>query len=200
MILLTSILNRLQSIRMLKKNNLWKNEKISRGAIIEGDTSNIIIGEGTEIESNAVLSTRYGGTIVIGKNCMIRRGAMLLSYGGNILLGDYCGVNVYTILYGHGGLTVGDYVQFAAHCVIIPANHGFNSLDAPIWKQPLSKKGILIENDVWVGANVSILDGVHIGHGAVIGAGSVVTDNIQPLTVNIGIPTKIIKIRSGKQS
>ena len=109
---------------MTEYNTIWQKLKIAKGAVIEGDKGTIQIGYGTEIEPGTVLSTRYGGSITIGKECIIRRGAMILSYGGNIILGDHCGVNIYSILYGHGGLIVGDYVQFATHCVVIPANHG----------------------------------------------------------------------------
>jgi acetyltransferase-like isoleucine patch superfamily enzyme len=196
--LFNTILTKMGSFFISKANKTWDNVKISKDAVIEGKKGTINIGIGTEIEAGTILSSKYGGSITIGKNCFIRRGAMLLTYGGNIVLGDYCGVNIYSVLYGHGGLLVGDYVQFAAHCVVIPANHGFDSLDMPIWKQPLSKKGISIENDVWVGANVSILDGVQIGQGAVIGAGSVVTKNISPYSVNIGNPAKTIKFRADR--
>jgi acetyltransferase-like isoleucine patch superfamily enzyme len=193
--LLNFINQKLKSTRISKIIESWDNINVSKDAIIEGNEKTIKIGSGTEIEAGVVLSSKYGGTITIGKNCIIRKGAMLLTYGGNIILGNYCGVNIYTILYGHGGLLVGDYVQFAAHCVAIPANHEFSSLDIPIWKQPLSKKGIIIENDVWVGANVSILDGVKIGKGAVIGAGSVITKDILSFTINAGNPSKILKSR-----
>jgi len=180
----------------MKRNDSFKNITISRSAVLEDKYGTINIGEGSEIEDGVILSTKHGGSITVGKNCIIRRGAMLLTYGGNIALGDYCGVNIYSILYGHGGLVIGDYVQIAAHSVVIPANHGFSSLDIPIWKQPLSKKGIQIENDVWVGANVTILDGVKIGRGAVIGAGSVVTKSIMSFAVVTGNPAEVIKIRT----
>ncbi|MCK7515996.1 MAG: acyltransferase [Desulfobacterales bacterium] len=72
---------------------------------------------------------------------------------------------------GDGGLTIGNNVRIAAHTVIIPANHVFDDVNIPIRKQGLSKKGIVIEDDVWIGSGVKILDGVVIGKGCVIGAG-----------------------------
>lgn len=185
--------------KILNKNplqNYWLGVFISEQAIIEGDLEQIVLGEGTIIEPGAVLSTKFGGKIIIGKNCIIHRGAMLLTYGGNIELGDFCGVNPYTILYGHGGLIIGNLVRIATQCVIIPANHGIDDLSSPIYKQPLIKKGITIGNNIWIGAGVRILDGVHIGDGSVIGAGTVVTKDILPLSVNVGVPSRIIKIRS----
>ena len=62
-----------------------------------------------------------------------------------------------------------------------------------------SSRYVKIGNDVWIGANVTLLDGVTIGDGAVIGAGSVVTKDIEPYSVNVGVPTKVIKYRFDKE-
>lgn len=166
-----------------------------KGVIVEGDTSLISLGEGTVIEPGAVLSTKHGGSISLGRECVVSRGAMIMTYGGDITIGDNSGVGPYTILYGHGGLKIGNYVRFAAHSVVIPANHRFDALDQPIYKQPLSKKGIIIGNDVWVGANVCVLDGVRIGDGVVIGAGSVVTKDITPFNIVSGNSAHTVKSR-----
>jgi len=168
---------------------------VNPGVIIEGDQNKIKIGSGSVIFPGAILSVRYGGSITMGDNCIIYRGAMLETFGGDIILGDRCGISPYTILYGHGGLTVGNDVMFAAHTVVIPANHGIEP-GALIREQPLTRDGIIIGNDVWIGANVTILDGVKICSGAVIGAGSVVTHDIWPDSVNVGNPAR--KIRSRK--
>lgn len=85
--------------------------------------------------------------------------------------------------------------NIAAHTVIIPANHNFDRMDLPISRQGLTTKGINIGNDVWIGANVVILDGVEIGDGCVIGASSVVTKSIPNNSVAVGNPAKVIKSR-----
>ena len=72
---------------------------------------------------------------------------MILSYGGHIEIGDQTSVNPYTVLYGHGGLVIGRKVRIAAHCVVIPANHGI-ALGAAITDQPETKLGITIGDDV----------------------------------------------------
>jgi acetyltransferase-like isoleucine patch superfamily enzyme len=79
--------------------------------------------------------------------------------------------------------------------VIIPANHGFERIDVPMNTQPLTKKGIVIGEDVWIGSGCRILDGVHIGGGSVIGAGSVVTKNIGPYSIALGVPARIVGSR-----
>jgi acetyltransferase-like isoleucine patch superfamily enzyme len=85
--------------------------------------------------------------------------------------------------------------MIGAHTVIIPANHGIARLDVPMGTQPLTKKGIALGEDVWIGAGCKVLDGVHIGNGAVIGAGSVVTKDIDAYLIALGVPAKVVGSR-----
>lgn len=153
------------------------------------------IGKGSRIGAYCELSSVSGGALNIGKRCDVGRGALLLTYGGTLQIGDDCSINPYCVIYGHGGLKIGNHVRIATHTVIIPANHSFDRLDIPICRQGLSMQGIVIDDDVWIGANVVITDGVHIGTGAVIGAGSVVTSNVEPHAVYAGVPARILKHR-----
>jgi acetyltransferase-like isoleucine patch superfamily enzyme len=120
---------------------------------------------------------------------------MLLARGGEIALGDCCSVNPYTILYGKGGLTIGNNVRIAAHCTIMTSSHNFADINIPIKDQGLSSQGVIIEDDVWIGAGVRVLDGVRVARGAIIGAGTVITRNVEPLTINAGVPSRVINVR-----
>lgn len=122
-------------------------------------------------------------------------GAKLLTYGGEIRLGRYCSVNPYSILYGHGGLSIGDDVRIAAACVLVPANHGTAPNGVPMRKQSIEKLGIKVENDVWLGTGVRVMDGVVIGRGSVIAAGAVVTKSTNEFGIYGGVPAKLIKMR-----
>lgn len=160
------------------------------------NSPNVIkIGSGTRIYRGAVLDTPLGGEIRIGQNCEIHAGSMLLTYGGNISVGDDCSFNPYSIIYGHGGLTIGNGVRIAAQTIIIPANHSFERTDIYIYKQPETRLGIVIEDDVWIGAGAKILDGVKIAKGSVIAAGAVVNITTEPYGVYAGVPAKLIKYR-----
>lgn len=152
-------------------------------------------GAYTHISDAAVLQTNLGGSIVIGTGTEISHGAILMTYGGFIKMGENCSINPYVVLYGHGGLTIGDNVLIAAHTVVIPSNHIFKDPHVLIRFQDETKKGIVIEDDVWIGAGCQILDGIIIGKGAVVGAGSVVTKDVPPYVVVAGVPAKIIKNR-----
>src|SRR6185369_13586263 len=132
----------------------------------------------------AVLNREYGGDISIGPGTVIHRGAMLIPLGGAIRLGYRCRVNPYSVLYGHGGLSIGDHVRIAAHCVIVPANHGIALDEGLIAEQPMSKRGIRIGNDVWLGAGVRVL------------AGSVVRGELEPYGIYAGVPAKLVRMRS----
>ena len=136
-----------------------------------------------------------GGRIVIAGGVIISDGVIVATYGGAIEIAANAYVGPYCVLYGHGGLTIGRNTMIGAHTVIIPANHGFERIDVPMNTQPLTKKGIVIGEDVWIGSGCRILDGVHIGGGSVIGAGCVVTKNIDPYSIALGVPARIVGSR-----
>lgn len=153
-------------------------------------------GRNVIVMRGAVLNREQGGTIDIGDQTVIHPGAMLLPYGGFIRMGRRCSVNPYSVLYGHGGLVIGDHVRIAAHCVIVPANHGIALDGGPIADQPLSKRGIRIGNDVWLGAGARILDGAVIGDGCVVAAGAVVRGTLEPHGIYAGVPARLVRRRS----
>lgn len=158
----------------------------------------IKIGRRTLIEPGAQLRCQYGGTITIGDNCIICKGAILQTHGGNIVLRNHCTINPYAVIYGQGGVEIFDGVRIAAQVVIVPSNHIFSDPNTFIYMQGLSKKGIKIEEDVWLGSGVKVLDGVKISKGCVIGANSVVTKSTDPMGVYAGIPAKKIKSRTSE--
>jgi acetyltransferase-like isoleucine patch superfamily enzyme len=184
----------LKKIFMLRKK--YPEATIDTNVHIFGNIDKIMISPGAVVESGAVIDMRNGGVFILGENSKIANGVSVNPFGGHIIIGKNSGVNDYTILYGHGGLDIGDQVWIAAHCVLIPANHGTVDNGVPIYRQPLSCKGIKIENDVWIGAGVRVLDGVTIEHGVVVAAGAVVNKIIPKKAIYGGVPAKLIKTRS----
>ena len=125
----------------------------------------------------------------------IKNNVLLAARSGFIKIGNGCSINPNCILLGYGGITIGDNVRIAANTSIIAFNHNFKFRDVPIVEQGNNWKGIRINDDVWIGTGVRILDGVEIGKGAVIGAGSVVVKNVPEFAVIVGVPGKVIKYR-----
>lgn len=145
------------------------------------------------ISWKAIIKNTGKGKIVIGKNCEIHQYALILTYGGKILMGDNCSLNPFSIIYGHGGVQIGDSVRIASHTVIIPANHIVGSPEKYLHESGVTSKGILIDNNVWVGSGCRILDGVSIGRNSVVAAGAVVNKSVEANTVVGGVPAYTIK-------
>lgn len=135
----------------------------------------------------------------LGKNTTIMKGFSMRGPQG-ISLGDYVPINIRCFLDGNGGLTIGNNVMIAPNVSIYTANHKFDRLDTAMIFQGVELAGVIIENDVWLGANSIILPGVHIGEGAIVAAGSVVTKDVEPYSIVGGNPAKFIKSRKDLNS
>lgn len=138
---------------------------------------------------------RSGGAIAIGPRTHIDRGAIIRAMGGEIKIGSDCSVNAYSFISGAGGVDIRNSVMIGSHVSIYASNHVFTDISVPMNKQGLNLKGIEIDEDVWVGTGVRILDGVRIGTGAVLAAGSVITKSIYPYSIVGGVPAKEISSR-----
>ena len=94
-----------------------------------------------------------------------------------------------------GEITIGNGVRIAPQVLVFAGDHAFDNVDIPIYKQGVVAAPITIEDDVWISGKVMITKGVCIGHGSVIGAGAVVTKDIPPWSVAVGVPARVIKTR-----
>lgn len=127
-----------------------------------------------------------------GKNVNIEKGAQ---FAWDLSLGDNSGVGVNSLI--SSCVTIGNDVMMGPECMIFTSNHGVSDINTPMWKQKSTEpKPVVIEDDVWIGARVIILPGVHVGKGSVIGAGSVVTKDVAPYSIVGGNPAKLIKMRT----
>lgn len=158
------------------------------GACIKlGKNSRLVAAGQIEVHADAAIYVREGSELVLGSNVCVGKGAIIDTSFGNIKIGNNVSINPYTIIYGHGGISIGSNVRIAAHCVFVPANHSFKDKRIPIMNQEVTAKGIVVEDNVWFGARCVILDGVHIGHSSVVGAGSVVSRDVPSYHVSKGV-------------
>ncbi|HBY10084.1 hypothetical protein A2473_01185 [candidate division WWE3 bacterium RIFOXYC2_FULL_42_13] len=130
----------------------------------------------------------------MGKNVYFLKGVELGSPYG-IEIGDNVSINYGTHMGGTGGLKIGNYVNIGPNCQILTAQHRFDRMDKPMALQGVAVGEIIIEDDVWLGANVVVLSGVKIGRGAIIGANAVVTKDVPAFAIFGGVPAKLIRFR-----
>jgi len=141
--------------------------------------------------------------IEIGENTIVMHGAIIHVYNfrnlhhSGIKIGKDCLIGEYSVIRGQGGVEIGDRVYTSPFTQIIAVNHVFDDPERPFIEQGITAEGIIIEDDVWLGAGVVITDGVRVGRGAVVAAGAVVTKDVPPHTVVGGVPAKPIKAIDG---
>jgi acetyltransferase-like isoleucine patch superfamily enzyme len=137
--------------------------------------------------------------IAIGENTIVMHGAVLHVYnfrgmphsginiGHDSLIGEYC------VIRGQGGVQIGDRVYTSPFTQILAVNHIYNDPTRPFTEQGITAQGIIIEDDVWLGAGAIVTDGVRVGKGAVVAAGAVVTKDVPAHTLVGGVPARVIK-------
>jgi acetyltransferase-like isoleucine patch superfamily enzyme len=153
----------------------------------------LTIGRGSRIHRCSLVASGRG--INVGKSVRIYDGCNMNALDGEISIGDHCVFGPSMTIYGFGSVSIGSYVAVASYSTIVASNHNFNDRDMYICQQGSNGKGISIENDVWIGANCVILDGVTVGKGSVVAAGSVVNKNVESYTVVGGVPAGFLKER-----
>jgi acetyltransferase-like isoleucine patch superfamily enzyme len=162
---------------------------------------NISLGKWVRLDDWVFLGALGKGKLAIGNNSgigafsRIEISQSFNNIGNSITIGDNVGIGPYASLGGAGGLEIGDECIIGPYLSCHPENHHFEKLEVSIRHQGVYRQGIKIGKNCWIGAKVSILDGVEIGEGSVIAAGAVVTKSFPPNSVVGGIPAKLIKSR-----
>lgn len=137
--------------------------------------------------------------IVIGAECSIDSFVKIKPVGGNsdVILGKRCYINSGCVLYSGNGIKVGNNVLIASNCTLAPVNHSYRDRSCLILEQgfAVSRGGILIEDDVWIGANCVLLDGAILRRGCVVGAGSLVRGELPEYSICVGTPAKKVDER-----
>ena len=140
-----------------------------------------------------------GDHVWIGSHSVIKVSFSLNNLGDHILLGHNVGIGDFAHLGGAGGLTIGNDCIIGPYFSCHPENHHFSDAEKLIRLQGVSRKGINIGKNCWIGAKVTVLDGVMIGDNCVIAAGSVVNQNIPSNSVAGGVPAKVIRSRTKEE-
>ncbi|MBE9213048.1 acyltransferase [Plectonema cf. radiosum LEGE 06105] len=162
------------------------------------NTNCIEIGNGVQILRGANINAigHPNNKISIGDGVQIQQGVDIRALNDtHIKIAENTFIGPYVCIAGSGNIQIGKGCLIAAHSGLFANNHNFTDPFEYIAKQGITRKGIIIEDDCWLGHNVTVIDGVTIGKGCVIGAGSVVTKDIPPYSVAVGTPAKVVKSR-----
>jgi acetyltransferase-like isoleucine patch superfamily enzyme len=190
------------ALRKLFFPSLFK--KVGKGVVFGRNMTirhpkKIEIGDKVVFDDNTVIDAKgeNNSGLIIGNNVLIGRNTIISCKGGDIQIGDYSNIGPNNVIISESVFKIGQYVFTAGNVYMIAGgNHTFDRRDIPIWLQPcISKGGIILDDDIWIGAASTVLDGVRIGRGAVIGAASLVHKRIRPFTVNVGVPAQMVKRR-----
>jgi acetyltransferase-like isoleucine patch superfamily enzyme len=159
---------------------------------------NMQIGRNSYISPQAILEQPEN--ITVGDNVQIEAGVVLRPETGFIAIGNNVVVHHYTVIHGQGGVEIGDWSVIAPHCGLVAQNPSYDSFDMPITRQPQVGRGITLMGDNWLGAGAIIVDGVTLGKGTVVEAGSVVTKPFPMAKVIAGNPATIIQDRAPRDT
>jgi acetyltransferase-like isoleucine patch superfamily enzyme len=162
----------------------------------------IICGKNVKFEDYAEIHGLCKDGLIFGDYVTISRGVMIRPssyYGGDLgiglTMGDHSSIGPYGYIGCSGRIVIGKNVMFGPKCSLFAENHVFSDINTTIKSQGVAQKGITIEDDCWIGSNVIILDGVTIGRGSVIGAGTLITKDVPPGSIVIDRREKKIKGR-----
>jgi len=165
----------------------------------------IKLGHGVYLDQGTYLHACPSG-IEIGPGTIVMHGAVLHVYNfrdmphSGIKVGRDSLIGEFSVIRGQGGVQIGDRVYTSPFTQIIAVNHVFEDPNRPFVEQGITAEGIIIEDDVWLGAGAIVTDGVRVGKGAVVAAGAVVTKDVPPHTVVGGVPAKPVKTIDGSSS
>ena len=166
-------------VRIVRSEDVWLGPRVylDYGVYLHGGPGGLHIGAGSWIMNGSRLH-------VFNFRSMPHSG---------IRLGRRTFVGEGTIMRGQGGIQIGDNVLFGPGAQVLAVNHVFTDPNRPIMDQGITAEGIVIEDNCWIGAGALVLDGVTIGRGATVGAGSVVTHSVPAYSLAVGSPARVIR-------
>lgn len=161
-------------------------------------SDHIVLGNGCYLDQSVYLHACPQG-IEIGARTLVMHGSVLHVYNfrdiphSGIWIGEDSLIGEYNVIRGQGGVRLGNRVYTSPMVQILAVNHIFEDPDTPFVEQGITAQGINVEDDVWIGSGAILTDGINVGKGSVIAAGSVVTSDVPEHTVVGGIPARVIR-------
>ena len=148
-------------------------------------------GRHSVIHHSARMDTPPYRKFSLGDYSVIESFACINNAVGDVMIGDHTRIGLHNTIIGP--VTIGSHVNLAQGITVTALNHNFENSKKRIDEQGVSTSAVVIEDDIWIGANAVILPGVTIGHHTVVAAGAVVTKDVPPHSLVAGVPAKVIK-------
>ena len=148
-------------------------------------------GRHSVIHHSARMDTPPYRKFSLGDYSVIESYACINNAVGDVMIGDHTRIGLHNTIIGP--VTIGSHVNLAQGITVTALNHNFEDSEKRIDEQGVSTSAVVIEDDIWIGANAVILPGVTIGHHSVVAAGAVVTKDVPPHSLVAGVPAKVIK-------
>lgn len=157
----------------------------------------IHLGDEVIVDDNCLLDAKGADNsgIRIGNRVFIGRNTILSCKNGDIVLEDGVNIGFNCEIFSGSRVTIGENGLLAAYCYVIGGGHEFQNVERPVQEQAAVSRGVRIDGNVWLGAGVKVLDGVHIGGDTVVGAGAVVTGDLPSRSVAAGVPARVVRER-----
>jgi acetyltransferase-like isoleucine patch superfamily enzyme len=177
--------------------------KVGRGLIIGRNVvirhpGKISIGDNVTIDNNSIIDGRGSGEkgIVLEDNVLVNRNCMILAKTGPIHIGKKSSIGSNSVIVSISGVRIGESVLTAGGLYISAGSYRFDNPNIPIMEHDAYSTGpVEIGDGAWMGTRVTLLDGVTVGRGAIVGACSMVNKIIPPFAIAVGTPAKVIRMR-----
>ncbi|CAM2895664.1 acyltransferase [Rariglobus hedericola] len=171
-----------------KAGQLRHQRELRKAAAVE-------VGADCYLAPSASINGHAGAFFKMGTKGFVAAHAYITDH---VHLGDNCSINPFATV--RGKVTGGDGIRIGAYACLMGFNHGFADTTRPIYQQPHNSKGIVLGDDIWIGAHVSVLDGVKVGNHTILAAGAVVTKDVPDYAIVGGNPARVIRMRKRANS
>jgi acetyltransferase-like isoleucine patch superfamily enzyme len=156
----------------------------------------LVIEDYAEVQGLSTGGVQFGHRVTVGRFASIRpSGYYGRELGAGLEIGDHSNIGPYCFIGCAGPVRIGERVMMGQSVHLLAEAHRMDDPDRPMQEQGVTRSGIVIEDDCWLGAGAKVLDGVTIGRGSVVGAGAVVTRSFPPGSVIAGVPATLLRSR-----
>jgi acetyltransferase-like isoleucine patch superfamily enzyme len=173
-----------------------RNPTFGQGVVLR-HPGKIRLGDDVVVDDLVVLDAKGESNrgIELGHRVFLGRATILSCKDGDITLGDETNLGFNCEIFSGSSVKVGRYGLFAAYTYLVGGGHALGTRALPVILQPRTSQGIELDENVWLGAGVLVMDGVRIGRDVVVGAGAVVTENLPDAAVAVGVPARVVRQR-----